>query len=259
MSKYVILVIIAVILFSLGCSGKEMITNDKIPPTKPVLIPHLGDAGNTADSIAYTDENNGIDAVPDVDGIRITWDHFLDLDLKDVKIWRYNDFSEPRVIATVPSTQESFTDEKNLTMNGDSLYYRYCYYIEVSDLSGNSTLSDTVAYRILEKQIPVYPPNGAVLANMYGLHFDFNRSGNMTNFRVLLFDDFHQLLWSYDFVGEEQTTYSIPYTGSVFTNRTLFWRVDAIDLDNNLWDGIHNIHGSKYIGSESHESTLIIQ
>jgi hypothetical protein len=257
MYKYVMFCIGVIVLVTLGCSGKELVTEDKIPPTKPGLIAHLGDTGDYPDSVYYngawvllTDDTNGIDAIPDVDGIRITWDHFLDLDLDYVDIWRFNDFSDPRVIATIPSTQESYTDTKNVTMNGDSLYYRYSYYIEVFDRAGNSTKSDTVSYRLIEKQIPVTPGNGATISTMTGLHFVYGRSGNITKFRVLLFDDFHDLIWSQNVEGEEQTTYSISYTGPVFTNKTLLWRVDAFEWDSSL---------NMYIGSESHENTFTVE
>ncbi|HNW99852.1 MAG TPA: hypothetical protein PLE74_05820 [Candidatus Cloacimonadota bacterium] len=256
MMKYMILVIL-VILVLMGCSGKEMITKDKIPPTKPLLIPHLGDTGDSPDSVYYqdnwvllTDDSNGIDAVPDVDGIRLSWSHLLDLDLATIKIWRFNDYSTPRVIKEISATEESFTDTKNETMNGDSIYYAYSYFIEVFDQSGNSTKSDTVSYRLLEKQLPHSPANGDVLSTMAGLHFVFDTSNDYSKYRVLLFDEFHNLLWSTDIQTEHEVTYSIPYTGSMFTNRTLAWRVDALEWDNNL---------HIYIGSESHEMTFRVQ
>jgi hypothetical protein len=257
MTKYIIIILVVFTLFTFGCSGKDTITKDNIPPTKPGLIPHLGDTGDTPDSVYFhnawvilSDDTNGVDAVPDVDGIRLTWEHFLDQDLDYVKVWRFSDFSEPRKIAQISASQESFTDTKNVTLNGDSLFYTYSYYIEVFDRSGNSTISDTVSYRIIEKQIAHSPENGATLTTMSGLNFIFDRSGNITKFRVLLFDDFHNLIWSQNIEGEEQTTYTIPYTGPVFTNKTMLWRVDAFE-----WDSTLNM----YVGSESSEKTFSVQ
>lgn len=257
MGKYVVLLMIVCTLVMLGCSGKEMVTKDKIPPTKPDLVPHLGDPGDSPDSVYYngtwvplTDDANGVDAVPDVDGIRIIWNHLLDLDLDLIKVWRFNDYSDPRVIAEIPASQESFTDYKNVTMNGDSLYYTYSYFIEVFDRSGNSTKSDTVSYRLLEKQLPHYPANGEVLSSMVGLNFVFDTSGDLSRYRILLFDEFHELLWSTDIQTEHETTYTIPYTGSVFHDKTMSWRVDAFE-----YDGILNM----YIGSESRENTFSVQ
>jgi hypothetical protein len=227
------------------------------PPTKPILIPHLGDTGDSPDSSYYngnwvilTDDTNGIDAVPDIDGIRLRWGNLLDLDLNMIKIWRFDDFSAPRVIASISASQDYFTDAKNQTMNGDSLYYSYSYFIEVFNRAGLSTKSDTVSYRLLEKQIPHSPANGSILTTMTNLNFIFDRSGLNTKFRVLLFDEYHDLIWSTNLQDVAQNTYSIPYTGPVFTNKTMSWRVDAFE-----WDSILHM----YAGSESYENNFTVQ
>ncbi len=259
MRKHIVFILFILILVAFGCTGKEMITKDKTPPAKPVLLPHLGDTGDFPDSVYFngswvllTDDSNGIDAIPDTDGIRLSWIHFLDLDIDLVKIWRFSDFSEPGVIATIPPSQETYTDVKNAKINGDSLYYTYSYFIEVIDKSGNSTLSDTVSYRLLEKQIAHYPANGATVATMDSLNFIYYRSGNVTKFRILLFDDLHNLIWSQNYEGEEQTSYAIRYTGTTafLPNTTLFWRVDAFEWDSSL---------NKFIGSESLENTFYVR
>jgi hypothetical protein len=38
-----------------------------------------------------TDDNNGIDAVPDGNWIKLSWDPFIDNDLSHLKIYRYSD------------------------------------------------------------------------------------------------------------------------------------------------------------------------
>jgi hypothetical protein len=262
MNKFILAILLAAALFVLSCSGKDMITKDEQSPTKPILIKHLGDTGDIPDSVFYepdnayvhlTDLTNGIDAVPDVDGIRLTWEHFLDLDLATVKIWRFDDYSDARVISEISASNESYTDDTNGTLDSDSLYILYSYFIEVVDRAGNSTRSDTVSYKLLEKQIPVSPTNGTVLSNMFGLHFVFNTSNEYSSFRVLLFDVDHNLRWYQNIITaptEHQITYDIPYTGYPYTNESFSWRVDAFETDY-----ISNI----IAGSESNEFAFSVQ
>ncbi len=227
------------------------------PPAKPILIPHLGDTGDSTDSLYFNgawvviqDETNGIDAIPEVDGIKISWEPLHDSDLDHIQVYRFNEISAPKMIASISPSQVSFNDMKNVTMSPDSIYFEYSYFIKVFDQMGNSTTSDTVSYRLLDKQMLHSPQNNATLESMNGLSFEFDTSGTSMKYRVLLFDESHELLWSSDILSVSENTYNIYYTGQLFTNQTFKWRVDAFD-----WDSGLNMN----IGSESHEYTFTVQ
>jgi hypothetical protein len=261
--RYLILpCLIGLLIFS-ACSGRDKLTVDTIPPIPPVLVPHLGDLGDSpveynGQMISLNEDNNGIDTVPDGDWIRVSWEHFLDTDLDYVKIYRYDDNSNDTVhLITVVDTigvtnldGDYYVDSSNQL----STNVRYSYFIEVFDIAGNSAVSDTVTYALLSKQMPISPENGSSI-DPSNITFSWARSGFVSKIRILVFDDTHQYLWHRDidvaFEDDIMTTampsnwvQSLQYTGEY-----IYWRVDAFEWDNEL---------QLFAGSESNEQILYL-
>jgi len=249
---------IGCILF-MGCSGKDSVGVDTIPPIKPHLISHLGDTG---DGLVTTvegdinmsldnngDELNGIDAVPDNDGIKITWSPLVDTDLELIRIYRFSDFDTVSKIDSISIGNAGYVDtpkDDNFIQSG----IKYSYFIEVIDKAGNSTISDTVSYKLLDKQQLVYPASGAQLSTS-SLHFSWMKNGSVMKFRVLLFDQNHHYQWHKDIYPTNDTEdYDVNYDGFLLANGTYYWRVDAFDFDEDM-----NI----YYGSESLERTIYLR
>jgi hypothetical protein len=235
------------LLLLFACTGKEYITKDKTPPAKPHMIEHLGDLGDPSrliDGQLYTadDENNGIDAYPDGDWFRISWDHLTDTDLDYIKIYRFDEFdSIPLPIDSISYNNDYYLD------SSDSLITdrRYWYFIKVYDQSNNSAVSDTVGYKLLSKQILVAPGPGDFV-DPSNITLEWQRSGTVSMFRVLVFDDSTRYIWHKDIsVSFEENFFSQALPTNLFVGynqESIYWRVDAFD-----WDSVLGIQ----IGSES--------
>jgi hypothetical protein len=261
--RYLIILCFACFLVLAACSGRDKIATDTTAPFPPILIPHLGDTGDSpveynGQTIVLNEDNNGIDTDPDGDWIKVSWQHFLDTDLNYVKIYRFDDDSNQTVHLTtlvdsvgVGNLQGDYYLDSNNQLSTD---VRYSYFIEVFDNAGNSALSDTVSYALLSKQIPMSPENGST-ADPNSITFEWQRSGFVSKIRVLVFDDTHQYLWHRDidvaFEDDIMTTsmpsnwvQSLHYTGNL-----VYWRVDAFEWDNEL---------QFFAGSESNEQILYL-
>ncbi len=250
-----ILMVSVLMVFTLiACAGEDSLGKDKIPPIAPTLIPHLGDTGDPAvsyngQSVYLKDENNGIDTVPDGDWIRLSWMPFIDTDLSHLKIYRYDEFNTvPVLIDSISSNNNQYVDISTLTVQT-----RYSYFVELVDFTGNSTVSDTVSYALLSKVNLVSPEAGStVQAN--DVTFQWYRSGFASRYRVIVFNQNYEYVWHQDLdVSFEDTLLSLRLpvnVGPDYVGQTLIWRVDALEMDNEL--GI-------YIGSESYERTMHVQ
>jgi hypothetical protein len=261
MSRLLLFFLILMIILT-ACSGKDKITVDNIPPIPPILIPHLGDLGDpppypvyNGQTIIPDDENNGIDAVPDGDWIKVSWEHFLDTDLDYVKIYRFDDnpndiVHEVTLVDSIGSDNEYYIDSRSdLSTN-----VRYSYYIEVLDNSGNSAFSDTVSYALISKQLLISPSNGAY-QTPNNITFEWQRSGDLSIIRVLVFGEDHEYLWSSDIdvsFEDDVMTLNMPTNWQQslgYTGDYIYWRVDAFEWDNEL---------QIYVGSESNERILYL-
>ena len=111
------IILFLIILFAfLCCSYDEPEQKDTIPPSKVHLIPHLGDPGDPS-GCAYTDKDNGIDAVqsgsPGDSWMRIQWDDELkkDPDIHHIDMYRYfygaQNPEDTVLIATIPYQRDS--------------------------------------------------------------------------------------------------------------------------------------------------------
>ncbi len=254
--KYYFFLILGIILISgFACSGEDDPEKDTTPPTTPVMIAHLGDTGDASIiiddvQVELNDENNGIDAVPDGQWIRLTWKPFIDTDLSHLKIYRFSDIDTTAVeIAQIPANEISYLDQDHLVERT-----WYSYFIELFDASGNSAVSDTVSYAILAKSYLLYPPNGETVSTS-GLEFQWNTADDRTGvYRVLVWDENNELLWHNDLaLATEDNPLKMPFpiiNPPVPSGSTLRWRVDYFD-----WDEEHQL----YIGSESAERIFHVQ
>lgn len=263
--RYLLILSVLCIIILAACSGRDQLTVDKIPPLKPVILPHRGDLGDSLVIVngylvnLIDDENNGIDAVPDGNWIRVSWEYLPDTDLDYVKIFRFDEFNTVSVVIdSIISNNISYTDSRTQL----DTHTRYSYFIEVVDNSGNSTISDTVSYVLLSKQLPSSPANGSV-ANPNNLVFSWQQSGAVGKFRLLVFDENNNYMWHDDIqVAFEGDFFDYNVNDNInlnavrlkallnsYTGNLVYWRVDAFTWDSEL---------DFYIGSESYVQTLYI-
>ncbi len=265
MKNILITIILSILLFA--CVGKESLGVDKIPPEKPTMIQHLGDSGDTYNGISnysfYQDteiEENGIDAVSDGDKIKIAWEHLLDNDIDYLRIHR---FSEQAYLADslyFTSIVDSFpytgTDYYKDDFGGE--YYvtnkNWFYFIEAFDTSGNSTLSDTVCYRLLEKPRIQAPLDLAEYESIHDVHFIWEES-DARYYRILLFNEEREILWSYQPLDLEDT--NIQYNGGDIPSGDYIFRIDAFGYPTTSTPINGNIY-SIPAGAESEERVISI-
>lgn len=255
-----------------GCTGDEEIDKDTIPPTKPVLVPHLGDTGDGTisynnDDIFLDDTNNGIDADSGNPGFKLLWEPLIfDNDLEKIIIHRYMNDDIDNIVRVDSITAENNTYIDN-SISADFLHEnKFSFFIDVYDRAGNSTRSDTVHYRLSEKVYPTSPFNGQVLASSSNLVFDWNDSVNYDFYRILLFSNQDGLIWFKDILIDApdenlQDDSSANYTGGNLSEGDYYWRVDVFKFDYELDDyyyGDIDDNRTFYYGSESEISSFSI-
>jgi len=267
------LLLITLISLLLGCTGEESLGVDTIAPNKPELVPHLGNTGDIIpgfqgdiDTLNFYNtynlyfENNGMDAVMDGDWIKTQWFHFEDSDIDYLRIFRF-------------SAQDYYSDTLNFvqiidTVDYDNqIYYldrtsmigkNYFYFIEVFDNAGNSTLSDTTGYKLIDKPYLISPVDNDSYQNSDDIVFIWERVGyDALQHRLLVFNETRELIWQNTPLGQEN--FIVPYEGPpIDPGSELIWRVDAIG---NTYSTPSPIEGNYYIvesGSESIERSIFI-
>nr|MDK2851126.1 hypothetical protein [Candidatus Cloacimonadota bacterium] len=253
--KHFALFALLIILF--GCSGEDSQYVDKTPPVRPKMIPHLGTPGDPDIYIndawmEITDENNGIDTVPDGNKMRIMWEPFIDTDLSHLKIYRFSDIDpDPIEIDQIPANMHNYLDQGPLVER-----VWYSYFIELFDVAGNSAVSDTVSYALLAKPFLVGPEDGATV-DIENLEFLWNRADDRTGFyRVLVWNHHRQLLWHGDLylaLEDDPLSMTFPILGDLDTpinpGDVLRWRVDYFD-----YDDLNQMN----MGSKSEERIFIV-
>ncbi|PKN74213.1 MAG: hypothetical protein CVU49_09370 [Candidatus Cloacimonetes bacterium HGW-Cloacimonetes-2] len=250
MKNLLILTVLAVALLGMvACAGEDNPDTDNIPPVPPTLIPHLGDTGDNY-TFVLTEENNGLDTVPEGNWIRVTWNPFIDTDLSHIKIYRYDNINPvPALIDSIMANRVEYLDSRS------QLEERviYSYFIDLVDTSGNSARSDTVSYGLLAKSMLIGPDNNATVAPG-NITFSWNRSGFASKFRVLVWDENYNYVWHQDLVvsAEEDPLWIIfPVNlAQEHSGESLRWRVDSFDWDEEL---------QGFMGSESQERIMHIQ
>lgn len=251
--KILIVAFFILALLIIGCTGDDKLEKDKIPPTKPNLIPHRGDTGDgeyitsAGNKIILNDLNNGIDAESSFEGFRIIWDPLIyDNDLEKIIVHRYmNDDIEQ--IVKVDSMSADYDYYHDTSVSSDFVHEnKFSYFIDVYDRAGNSTRSDTVHYKLTDKAILETPQNGIFLPTSNNLEFNWQYLNNFDYYRVLLFNESNDFIWMKDIDadvgGEDHDDTTTTYTGMKLADGIYHWRVDVFKYDFEL---------GFYYGSES--------
>jgi len=254
-------------LFIISCSSSDKTSIDKLPPNKPILIPHLGDMGDNLliDGYLINDSNNGLSPLPDGDRLRLQWSRLIDNDLSVIRIYRYPESLNPNPVKvdSIRWDNEEYIDRLENTGTNPATQTNWHYFIEVVDMTGNSTVSDTVNFTLINKPLLLSPEPGDTLISSSQLSFNWvSYNTNISRLRVLIlktndqFSDgdlnYKEYVWHFDESNiTENSEFNINYTGEPLPAGTYYWRVDAQGaMDENL-----NYNS----GSKSEERKFIIQ
>ncbi|MCD6177148.1 MAG: hypothetical protein J7K29_04850 [Candidatus Cloacimonetes bacterium] len=267
--------LIILISLLLGCTGEESLGIDTIAPNKPELVPHLGDTGDIIsgfqgdiDTLNFYNtydidfENNGMDAVMDGDWIKTQWFHFEDSDIDYLRIFRFSAQEYYNAIDTLNFAQIIDTVDYN-----DQIYYldrtamtdkNYFYFIEAFDNAGNSTLSDTTGYKLIDKPYLIFPADNSSHQSVYDVTFEWQQNGSEAlQHRLLVFNEDRELIWQNTPLDLED--FIVPYGGPpVEPGSVLIWRVDAFG---GTYSTSSPIEGNSYTvesGAESIERYIFI-
>ena len=271
MKRFILLLIPLLILLS--CTGEESLGVDTKAPNKPQLIPHQGDSGDivqdyqgNSDTLNFYNtsdvdfENNGIDAVMEGDWVKTQWFPLEDSDIDYLKIFRfsYQDFFSDtlnfvQIIDTVDYDDQIYYVDRS-SMLTDNVNF---YFIEAFDNAGNSTLSDTTGYELIDKPILISPVDYFPSQNIDDVIFEWQQSGsNAIRHRLLVFNEERELIWQNTPLDQED--FIVPYEGPpVDLGSTLIWRVDSFGHDSEI-----TVEGKSYFiesGAESIERYLFIE
>ena len=236
--------LIVLILILLGCTGEESLGVDTQAPNKPQLVPHQGDTGDIIagfqgdpDTLNFYNtydidfENNGMDAVMDGDWIKVQWFRLEDSDIDYLRIFRFS--AEDYYWATDTLNFAQIIDTVNYE---EQIHYvdrtsntskNYFYFIEAIDNAGNSTLSDTTGYNLLDKPYLISPVDNCSYQNIYQIVFVWEQVGsNARQHRLLVFNEDRELIWQNTPLDQED--FIVPYGGPpIDPGSVLIWRVDA--------------------------------
>jgi hypothetical protein len=256
MKKNMLLFFIIAAIILTGCSGKDESEKDKIPPIPPDLIHHLGDTGDPpvdyeGQSVVLNEDNNGIDAVPDGDWIRVLWAPFKDIDLSHIKVFRFSSFNpDPVFMDSISASAHYYLDTDN------NLIERvwYSYFIDLIDLAGNVSRSDTTSYALLPKSMLISPADNS-LVSPYDMSFQWQRIGSVGKFRIVFFDEYYNYVWHEDITTNLENEYfevlDFPVNiAQQYAGQSLRWRVDSFEYDADK---------EEYMGSESNERIIHIR
>ena len=268
-----LLLVLSIIL--IGCNGDDELEIDKIPPTKPILIPHLGDTGDglvtfDGDEFSLDDNNNGVDAESAHRGFRIMWKPLIyDNDLEKIIINRFmnDDIENITMVDSISAASDNYYIDNSIS--SDFLHEnKFSFFIEVYDRAGNSTMSDTVHYRLSDKVYPTSPWNGQEFTSSNDLTFDWSDVADYNFYRVLLFDNNMDLLWLKDILidvpdGDTQDFSFATYNGGSLADGNYYWRVDVFkfdyELDEYYYGDLEDSNNKDfYYGSESEIYSFII-
>jgi hypothetical protein len=240
-----------------ACTGDEHHSVDTVPPLQPSMIPHEGDLGDgqidytieTPDGfqnviVVASDENNGIDAVPDANWMRLQWWSPLpDDDIDYLNIWRFRQAGDGIVDLTMVDSvrydysnpPDTYLDQSLGNGSASAVGNTWYYYIEAVDQAGNRTASDTVGYHLVEKAILMEPGADQTIANGSNVVFTWLplMSDSVSRYRVILFNASMDLLWSLDVNDTDpetnylQAAYENDNGTGTLTPGQYYWRVDV--------------------------------
>ena len=269
MKKFILLLIPLLILLS--CTGKESLGIDTKAPNKPELVPHLGDTGdiiqsnldtlNFYNTIDIDFENNGMDTVMEGDWIKTQWFPLEDSDIDFLKIYRFSNLDYNldtlnfvQIIDTVDYNNQVYYVDRS-SMLTDKINF---YFIEAFDNAGNSTLSDTTGYKLIDKPDLISPVDYAIIQaqDINDIVFEWLPSANAIQYRLLVFNENRELIWQN--TPLDIGYFTVQYDGPpVDAGSILIWRVDSFGHDSEI-----TIEGNYYViesGAESIERYLSIE
>jgi len=270
--KFITLALIGMIML-IGCTGEESLGVDTQPPNKPELVVHQGDTGDIitgiqgeADTLNFYNtidldfENNGIDAMMEGNWIKTQWFRLEDSDIDYLEIFRFSaqdyyadTLNYISVIDTVDYDEQNYYVDKTAMTNKN-----YFYFIKVFDDAGNSAVSDTTGYKIIEKPLLIAPNDNHSTNDAYSIIFEWQQIGsNARLHKLIVFNENRELLWQNTPLDQED--FIVPYDGPFLEPGTvLIWRVDAFGWD---YTTPNAIEGNNYVveaGSESVERYIFI-
>jgi len=231
------IILFLIILFAfLCCSYDEPEQKDTIPPSKVHLITHICDPGDPS-GCAYTDKNNGIDAVQSVipgdTWMRHQWCDELkkDPDIHHIDVYRYFygalNPEDTVLIATIPYQRDStqFVD----TFEGVEtiIQQTWFYFIVPYDEADNFTNSDTVSYRLIDKPGLESPNDDYVSSIGDTITFSWFGPANYS-YRILFFDQDYNIRYAQDINGLDCNIVPSDLEELIPT-LVAFWRIDAFD------------------------------
>ncbi len=252
--RVLLLMVFTIPLYFISCSGTESFEVDTTPPAEVILIPHLGDTGDSlyVDGTLVNDSNNGIDTVPDNNWIRIQWHSINDPDLDYMKVYRFGDYSDVTLVDSLSRAEVNRNEYlDNRLHQNNPVGQTWSYYVAGYDMHGNHSISDTVSYKLLQKPILLSPPDFAQASLADTLSFEWYATNDAIHFRLLIFDQYDNYIWHHDYYEDEETevTLVVEYMGPDLSGHdTIIWRVDSFDDINE--DGI------AMSGAESYERVL---
>ncbi len=225
-----------IILFAfLCCSYDEPEQKDTIPPSKVHLIPHLGDPGDPS-GCAYTDKDNGIDAVQsgnlDYNWMKIQWGDELkkDPDIHHIDMYRYfygaQNPEDTVLIATIPYQRDSTQFVDTFEGVATIIQQTWFYFIVPYDEAGNFTNSDTVSYRLIDKPGLESPNDDYVSSIDDTITFSWSGPPNYS-YRILFFDQDYNLQCAQDI--NELRCNIVPLDLGLIPGYIYIWRIDAFD------------------------------
>lgn len=257
LSCVVLLTIALVFSLIIGCTGDETTGVDTRVPEPPVMIPHLGDTGDSiyVNGELLNDSNNGIDTVPDNDWIRIQWRRINEPNLDYMKIYRFSDFQPDSVLVdSLSRSQIQMSEYVDRTLHrANPVGQMWSYYTQLYLTNGNYSLSDTVSYKLTQKPFLMSPANNVQL-RPDEIEFQWERTDDAIHYRVLVLDSEREYIWHEDYYIIEDSDYTLEYSGPdlsylinhEYKDSRIIWRVDS-------FGSIDNEEGISISGAESRE------
>lgn len=233
---FILTIIISFLLIILGgCTGKEVFSSDDREPDRPSLIPHLGSIG---DGVFFSEDNNGIDTVPDGNWLRIQWDRIDDPDLDYMKIYRFGEYSPVTLVDSLSRSRVQRNEYLDDSLHRfDPVGQKWSYFTELFITNGNYSVSDTVDYVLMEKPFLLAPDNYEQVEHN-SLLFEWLPTDDTIHYRLLVLGPNREYIWHEDYYVIEDSDFTLDYAGpdlSEYVGETIIWRVDTYgDINNEI-------------------------
>ncbi len=238
------MLIASLALLGTGCERGS--NKDTVAPDPPVVLP--------ASECTSADEQ-GIDAVPDRDRIRLEWWVGSEEDLAGYEIYRHREGEAVDSLVAVLLIEEISGEVAFYEDEDVALQMRYFYTIKAFDEANNaSTVSDTLTYMLLSKLMPDQP-RGDITDRIPEFVFQWGDDPlPIVSYVIKVTDVMGTYLWISDlFIAQEyDTPVHIVYNvdgranSDSLESAVYFWRVDGVGAE-------------EYSGSESYWMRFKVQ